>query len=101
MKTPTNRMSAKIHQLSDYTDDNRHISPAALLREVADEIDGADEQYKPNKVLVLRLNTKDDIYDVGFSACNINTSEMLGLLEVAKAVVLRQMEYAVFPEDIE
>lgn len=32
MKTPTNRMSAKIHQLSDYTDDNRYTSIGAAVK---------------------------------------------------------------------
>lgn len=47
-----------------------------------------------DKLLILRVNTKGGAeYNTGFSACNMQASEMLALLEVAKVLVLETMGY--------
>jgi hypothetical protein len=73
------------------TQDNRLWSPIDCLTDcIADIQSGA---VTCNKLLVLRINTTDEKFNVGYNACNIKASEILAALECAKAQVLQEMGY--------
>lgn len=78
---------------ADRENDNTLLTPVDALRDVIAKI--GTGQTVCDKLLVLHLDTgaDGDRYDIGFNASNMRASEMLALLEVAKVVVLRQMNY--------
>lgn len=51
-----------------------------------------DEKTRPNKVLVLFLNDKNENYELGFEQAGMSCSEMLALLEASKIMMLQKME---------
>jgi len=68
-------------------DDNTLISPAECLEDVAEDLRSGASQC--NKLLVLALDTGDGgDYDITFAASNMHVTEMIALLEVAKATFL-------------
>ena len=78
---------------ADRENDNTLLSPVECLEEAAREIRSGEKRC--TSVLVLRLDAGEDgdCYDIGFSACNLRSSEMLSLLEVAKTRVLSGMGF--------
>jgi hypothetical protein len=69
--------------------DNRKIQPQdALILALADLESGAET---PNRVMVLFWDDGEEEFDTNFYACNINSSEMLALLEMTKQRILRDM----------
>jgi len=88
-------MSAEVRSINairaDRENDNTLLSPVECLEDAAEDLRSG--KTKCDKLLVLRLNTGDDgsSYDVGFNASNLRSSEMLALMEVAKAILLAGM----------
>lgn len=78
---------------ADRQNDNTLLTPVEALRDVIAKI-GSGETVC-DKLLVLHLDTgaDGDRYDFGFNACNMKASEMLALLDVAKVVILQQMNF--------
>ena len=72
--------------------DNRAWTPVECLLDCAEDIrSGATEC---DKLLILRLNTKDGAtFDVGCNAAQLKASEIIAVLEVAKAMILEDMGY--------
>jgi len=88
-------MSAEVRSINairaDRENDNTLLSSVECLEDAAEDLRSG--KTKCDKLLVLRLNTGDDgsSYDVGFNASNLRSSEMLALMEVAKAILLAGM----------
>lgn len=79
---------------ADRENDNALLSPAECCEDAANDIRSGKTPC--DKLLVLRLRTtgdNGDEYHVGFNACNMRSSEMLALLEVAKVEVMKCMGY--------
>lgn len=72
--------------------DNRKWTPVECLLDAAEDIrSGA---VACDKLLVLRINTTDEKFNVGYNAANIKASEILAALECAKAQILQEMGYS-------
>lgn len=75
---------------ADRENDNRLVSPAECLEEMAKKI----RSGRPcTSVLVLSLDIGEDgeNYDTGFVASNLKGSEMIALMETVKHDVVRLM----------
>ena len=71
--------------------DNRAWTPLECLRDCIYDI---ETNHSPcDKLLILRIDTNDEKFNVGYHACNIKASEILAALECAKAQVLQEMGY--------
>ena len=84
---PTSLGAARALKASD----NRLWTPVECLRDVIHDIES--ERVKVHRLLVLRVNTDDEKFDVGYSAAGAKGSEILAMLECAKAMVLQEMGY--------
>lgn len=75
--------------------DNTLISPAECLEDAATDIRSGERVC--NKVLVITLNTDGgdmgDVFQVGFYAAQMKSSEMLAAIEAIKTIVLRDMGF--------
>jgi hypothetical protein len=66
-------------------DDNSKWTPSEMLRATADEVGDDAAQC----VVVFRMKSDPDTFDVGFRVCNMHYSQSVGLLEAAKAMMIR------------
>lgn len=71
--------------------DNRKWTPVECLLDAAEDIRSGAVPCE--KLFVLRINTTDDKFNVGYNAANLKASEILAALECAKAQVLQEMGY--------
>lgn len=69
--------------------DNGLVSPVEVLRNVIAEIEAG--KIDPDKLMVLHLSTKGDVYDSGWYAADLRSSEMIALCEVTKANLIDMM----------
>jgi hypothetical protein len=76
---------------ADRENDNTLLSPVECLEDAAQDLRSG--KTKCDKLLVLRLNTSDHGYAIGFNASHLRASEIVALLEIAKTVFLRQMNF--------
>lgn len=87
------RPSAEIRHIealrAHRTDNASKLTPLQTLEDFAEDIRQGKE--KPTKLMIIHLNNDDDKYTSGFRSCNMKASELLALLEVAKAKVLDWM----------
>lgn len=71
--------------------DNTLLSPVDTLDDARQAIE--DGRISPNSLMVLSLDHSDGNYGFHWFACNLASSEMLALLEVAKTNVLKDMNF--------
>ena len=74
-------------------DNNALITPVELLRIALSEVENGDEAA--TSVMVIRLNRgeENDLFDTGWWASNLSSSEMVALIEAVKIGLLRDMGY--------
>lgn len=83
-------------QLADVKQDNRLISPVAMLRQLADEIEAGERVICQRAFVVLVDNAPEngtEQFHVGFSMANINCSTAIAAMECVKAELLALMGY--------
>lgn len=73
------------------TNDNTTVTPAECCEDAAADLRSGER--KASKLLILTLDTEDGGYVPGWYAANLSASEMLALMEVARAVLLREMGF--------
>lgn len=87
---------AEIHTMNaeraKRTQDNTLLSPAEMLEDCAKDLRSGEETA--TAALTLLLDKGENSFGVGYYASNISCSEMLALLECAKAKVLAEMGFA-------
>jgi hypothetical protein len=75
--------------------DNRLWSPVECLEDCVRDIQSGETPC--DRLLVLRLTTKnakgEDIFNIGYNCAGLKGSEIIALLEVAKAMLLEEMGY--------
>jgi hypothetical protein len=75
--------------------DNSKWTPVECLLDAAEDIRSGTTPC--DRLLVLRLTTKnakgEDIFSIGYNCAGLKGSEMIALLEVAKAMILQEMGY--------
>lgn len=71
--------------------DNRLWSPLDCLEDCV--LDIRSGKTPCDKLLILRLDTKDGKFNVGYNAAGLKGSEILALLECAKMQILQEMGY--------
>ena len=72
--------------------DNRLWSPVECLEDCIRDIQSGVSPTE--KLLVLRLDTKKgETFNVGYNAAGLKGSEILAMLECAKATILQEMGY--------
>jgi len=71
--------------------DNRQWTPVECLQDCINDI--VSGKSPTDKLLILRVSTDDEKFNVGYHACNIKASEIIAALECAKAQVLQEMGY--------
>ena len=77
---------------AEKTRDNRAWSPLDCLRDCIYDVE--TDRTPCDKLLILRIDTKDgEVFNVGYNAANLKASEILAVLECAKAMVLQEMGY--------
>jgi len=86
-------LSDNIINLADATGDAKMWTPEQMLEYSLNEVRSGGGREEANKALVLFLTTTDGVYDVGCNQAGMSCSEMLALLEVAKAILLKDMGY--------
>jgi len=86
-------MSDNVIKLAETTGDAKMWTPEQMLEYSLSEVRSGGGREDVNKALVLFLTTTDGVYDVGCTQAGMSCSEMLALLEVAKAVLLKDMGY--------
>lgn len=74
---------------ADRADDNRLWTPADTIRDVLGDIEAG--RIEPDKILVLHWKTGEDDFHTGWAAANMKSSEMIALMEMVKATLLRDM----------
>jgi len=75
---------------ADRANDNSLLSPSECLGDTARELEAGE--LVATKALVLLLDTGEgDDYGVAFRSSNLRVSEMIALIEVAKARLLEMM----------
>lgn len=86
-------MGEKVVNLGDVTGNAVMSSPEQALKDALNHVgkNGAFENGK--KVLILALDDSDNDYSISFVQAGMKMSECLALCEVAKAVILEQMNY--------
>jgi hypothetical protein len=73
------------------TGDNRLWTPVDCLRDAIKDIESGERPA--NKLIVLRVNTNEINFDVGYSSANIRASEMLAAIECLKIQILQEMGF--------
>jgi hypothetical protein len=69
--------------------DNRLWTPIECLFDAIE-----DEKKKPSdKIVVIRIDTKDDEFTVGYNAAKIKCSEILAAIEILKFTLMKEMGY--------
>jgi len=86
-------MSDNIIKLAETTGDAIMWTPEQMLEYSLREVQSGGEREEVNKAMVLFLTNTDGVYDVGCTQAGMSCSEMLSLLEVAKAILLKDMGY--------
>jgi hypothetical protein len=71
--------------------DNRQWTPVECLLDAVDDIKSG--RVTCDKLFVIRINTSDEKFNVGYNAANIKASEILAALDCAKAQILQEMGY--------
>jgi len=84
-------MDDKIIKLVEATGDAKMWTPEQMLEYSLHEVQPGGGLVEVNKALVLFLTNTDGDYKVGYTQAGMSCSEMLALLEVAKAVLLKEM----------
>jgi hypothetical protein len=74
------------------TQDNRQWTPVECLQDCINDINSG--AVVCDKLFVIRINTSDEKFNVGYNAANIKASEVIAALECAKAQLLQEMGYA-------
>jgi len=77
----------KVIDLADKSNNANFMSPSKLLDKAAERVEDTD------KVLILRLNTINESYDISFMQCGMSMSECIALLEIAKTLFKKEMGY--------
>jgi hypothetical protein len=72
-------------------DDAKLWVPKDMLRDAIQDIEKAkpDETRSAPKAIVIWLDDRNGEYTISFNQAGMKSSEILGLLEVAKATILR------------
>lgn len=73
------------------TNDNTTITPVECCEAAAADLRSGERTA--DKLLILTLDTEDGHYVPGWYAANLSASEMLALLDVARALLLREMGF--------
>lgn len=69
--------------------DNRLWGPVDCLQDCLNDV-----KDKPcDKLVIIRINTQGDVFDVGYHAAQIKASEILAALECLKIHILQEMGY--------
>lgn len=58
-----------------------------------DEIGEQENRGNPDKAIIIYLNTAEDQYSVGWSQAGLKMSECVSLLDIAKDMFKREMNY--------
>lgn len=83
------RLGAKRVQKSK---DNRDWSPVDCLEDCT--LDIRSGATPCDKLFVVRVDTRDEQFNVGYHAANMKASEILAALECAKQQILHEMGYS-------
>jgi len=86
-------MTDNVIKLAEATGDAKMWSPEQMLEYSLHEVQPGGGREEVNKALVLFLTNTDGAYDVNYTQAGMSCSEMLALLDVAKAVLLKDMGY--------
>jgi len=81
---------SNIIDLSKKTNNGTFASPEQLLN---NNIDWSRDNPEFDKVLILKLNPVDDLYDVSFSQCGMTMSECVALCDIGKGILKSEMGY--------
>ena len=84
-------MTSNVTELSEYSGSGLMRDPMAALKDVISLIE--DGTIDPNKILILSLETKNNIYSISWHQAGMKMSECLPLLDVAKIRILQEMGY--------
>jgi hypothetical protein len=71
--------------------DNRQWTPIDCLADAI--LDIKSGKTPCDKLIVVRINTNEDKFDVGYHCANMKASEMIAALEILKAFILDEMGY--------
>ena len=71
--------------------DNRQWTPVECLQDAINDI--VTGKSPADKLLILRIDTREEKFNVGYHACNVKASEILAACECIKAQVLQEMGY--------
>jgi len=86
-------MPDNVIKLVEATGDAKMWTPEQMLEYSLHEVQPGGGREDVNKAIVLFLTTTDGVYDVNYTQAGMSCSEMLALLDVAKAVLLKDMGY--------
>jgi len=86
---------SKVIRMADSSGDSFHDTPLSLLQEAIKDItEDRSNLARCNKLLILGLNTEDDMFDVSFMQARMRMSECVTLCTAANTIFLREMGYA-------
>lgn len=71
--------------------DNRLWTPIECLQDAIRDIQSGETIC--DKVFVIRVDTREEKFNIGYNAANISASQVLAALECAKAQILQEMGY--------
>ena len=71
--------------------DNRLWSPIECLTDCIRDIEKGEVHC--DKIMVIRIDMRDEKFSVGYNCAQIKASEMLAAMEITKAMLLQEMGY--------
>ena len=80
-----------IVNMADHSDSSSLWTPEQMADQVAQDYRSGDRSG--TKALVLHLDTTDGQYSVGFTQAGMKATEMIALMRVVEANILREMGY--------
>jgi len=81
---------SNVVDLAQKTNNGTFASPEQLLN---NNIDWSRDNPAYDKVLIFKLNSKADHYDVSFSQCGMTMSECVALCDIGKGILKSEMGY--------
>ena len=84
---------SKITKLSEVSDDNRFRTTTDALKDALLCVEGNDEAFAGDKILILALDTSGGQYQVSYQRSNLSSSESIALTRVAEFMFLEDMSY--------
>jgi len=79
--------------LGEHADDATKLPPEWAIKEAQKDMAGGKGAFAGKKLLIIALNTEDDLYDVSYIEAGMTHSECVALMEVVKRIFIRDMGY--------